>query len=209
MSQWDFLIPILALLLGVAVTARVMHRRRAAAEPATTPARILFPFIGTELSERALQATLRLAWAEHATVVPAYLATVPLPLALDTPVGRACDEAFSVFEAIEQRAVQLGVPVDARIARGRNVRHALRQLMADVPGANRIVVAASTNGAHDGFGVDDVAWLLRNAGGEVLVIRPDPQAARRATRTRRPGPGAAEWAPAGVMAGAGEGQRRH
>ena len=47
--------------------------------------------------------------------------------------------------------------------------------MAEVPGATRIVVAASTNGGHDGFGVDDVAWLLRNAGGEVLVVRPDPR----------------------------------
>ena len=176
MSRWDLIVPLLALALGAAVTAIVMRRRRKAAEPARSPAKILFPFVGTELSERALQATLRLAWAERATIVPAYLATVPLPLALETPVGRACDEAFSVFEAIEQRAARVGVPVDARIARGRNVRHALRRLMAEVPGATRIVVAASTNGGHDGFGVDDVAWLLRNAGGEVLVIRPDPRA---------------------------------
>ena len=176
MSRWDVIVPLLALALGAAVTAIVMRRRRQAAEPATSPAKILFPFVGSELSERALQATLRLAWAEHATSCPATSTTVPLPLALDTPVGRACDEAFSVFEAIEQRAARVGVPVDARIARGRNVRHALRRLMAEVPGATRIVVAASTNGGHDGFGVDDVAWLLRNATGEVLVIRPDPHA---------------------------------
>jgi hypothetical protein len=66
--------------------------------------------------------------------------------------------------------------VDGRIARGRNVRHALRQLMADVPTATRIVVAASSGDRHDGFGVDDIAWLLRNAHGEVLVVRPDPEA---------------------------------
>ena len=58
--------------------------------------------------------------------MPAYLARVPLPLTLDAPVGRACDEAFAVFEAIERRAVAYGVPVDSRIVRGRNVRHALR-----------------------------------------------------------------------------------
>ena len=83
-------------------------RDRAAAPPRGRRAdrrqrpKILFPFVGAELSERALQATLRLARAEHAVVVPAYLATVPLPLTLDAPVGRACDEAFAVFEAIEQ-----------------------------------------------------------------------------------------------------------
>ena len=75
-----------------------------------------------------------------------------------------------MFEAIEQRAAKVGVPVDGRIARGRNVRHALRTLIAEVPNATRMVVAG------DGFSVDDIAWLLRNAPGEVLVVRPDPAA---------------------------------
>jgi hypothetical protein len=173
MSLWDVLVPLLALALGSAVTVVVTRRRRRRAEPQPVRTKILFPFVGTELSERALQATLRLAWAEQAVVVPAYLATVPLPLTLDAPVGRACEEAFSVFEVIEQRAAAIGVPVDGRIARGRNVRHALRELMAEVPAATRIVVAASSDGGRDGFSVDDIAWLLRNAPGEVLVVRPD------------------------------------
>jgi hypothetical protein len=47
--------------------------------------------------------------------------------------------------------------------------------MGEVPSARRIVIAASSDHAHDGFSVDDIAWLLRNARGEVLVIRPDPE----------------------------------
>jgi hypothetical protein len=175
MNQWDVLIPLLALVLGAGVTVLVMRRRRAASEPPAERAKILFPFVGAELSERALQATIRLAWAEGAVVVPGYLATVPQALPLDVPVGRSCDEAFSVFEAIEQRAAKVGVSVDGRIARGRNVRHALRVLMDEVPNARRIVVAASNGNRHDGFSVDDIAWLLRNAPGEVLVVRPDPE----------------------------------
>jgi hypothetical protein len=178
MSVWDVLPPLLALAAGVAATAIVMRRRRAEVEPPAERAKILFPFVGTELSERALQATIRLAWAEGAVVVPGYLATVPQALPLDVPVGRSCDEAFAVFEAIEQRAAKVGVHVDGRIARGRNVRHALRQLMADVPSATRIVVAAASGDRHDGFSVDDIAWLLRNASGEVLVVRPDPASAQ-------------------------------
>ena len=166
MSIWDFVIPAAALVIGAGVTALVLRRRRRDAEPPAHRAKILFPFVGTELSERALQATLRLAWAEEAVIVPAYLARVPLPLSLDAPLGRACDPAFAVFEAIEERASKVGVQVDGRIARGRNVRHALRNLIADVPKAERIVVAG------DGFGVDDIAWILRNAPGEVVVIRP-------------------------------------
>jgi hypothetical protein len=173
-SVWDLVIPLAALLAGVAVTAVLGRRRGAPETPPAQRATILFPFIGAELSERALQAALRLARAEDAVVVPAYLATVPLPLTLDAPVGRACDEAFAVFEVIEARAAAYGVPVDSRVVRGRTARHALRQLVAEVPGAARIVVAASTNGGHDGFTVDDIAWLLRNAPGEVVVLRPQP-----------------------------------
>jgi hypothetical protein len=43
--------------------------------------------------------------------------------------------------------------------------------MRDVMGAerfDRIVVAVG----DDGFDADDVAWLLRNADGEVLALRP-------------------------------------
>jgi hypothetical protein len=175
MSTLDVLIPTIALLTGIAVTVIAMRRRRGDPEPTPSRAKILFPFVGRELSERALQAALRLAWAEQATIVPAYLATVPMELALDAPVGRACDEAFSVFEAIEQRAARVGVAVDGRIARGRNVRHAMRELIRDVPDTTRIVAAAASGGRRDGFSVDDLAWLLRNAPGEVVVLRPDPQ----------------------------------
>jgi hypothetical protein len=176
MTVWDIVIPAVALAVGVGVTVVITRRRRRDAEPPAARSKILFPFVGTELSERALQATIRLAWAEDAVVVPGYLTTVPQSLPLDVPVGRSCDEAFSVFEAIEQRAAKVGVQVDGRIARGRNVRHALRVLMSEVPAATRIVVAAASGDRHDGFGVDDIAWLLRNARGEVLVVRPDPEA---------------------------------
>ena len=148
-------------------------------------AKILFPFVGSELSERALQATLRLARAEHAVVVPAYLATVPLPLTLDAPVGRACDQAFAVFEAIERRAAESACPSTAASRAAATCATRLRELITEVPGATRIVVAASTDGGHDGFGVDDVAWLLRNAPGEVLVVRRGrhPQSLARPGRT--------------------------
>jgi nucleotide-binding universal stress UspA family protein len=174
MSRWDVILLLAALMLGAIVMAAVQRRRRRDEDEPTTRVKILFPFVGAGLSERALQAALRLARAEHAVVVPAYLATVPLPLTLDAPVARACDEAFEVFEEIERRATAYGVPVDGRVVRGRTPRHALRQLMAEVPGGARIVVPAASGGEHDGFSVDDVAWLLRHAPTEVLVVRPGP-----------------------------------
>ena len=84
----------------------------------------------TALSPRALDAALRLARAESATLVPVFLARVPLHLPLDAPLPRQSGVALPLQEAIEQRAAQFGVPVDARIERGRTYRHALRQTIA-------------------------------------------------------------------------------
>lgn len=183
MSPLDLILPILALLAGAAIAWAVARRPGSDEEAPRTSARILFPFVGAELSERALRAALRLARAERATLVPAYLVSVPLALDLDAPFPRTCDAAFEVFEAIEHRAARAGVPVDARIARGRSARHALRELLEDVP-AQRVVVAAAVGERRDGFSVDDVAWLLRYAPREVVVVRPDPGAPQPARRER-------------------------
>jgi hypothetical protein len=181
-----------AVLCAVAVLvahARVRTRRRPAL--ARSGSRILFPFTARALSPRALEAALRLAGAEHATLAPVFLAIVPLHLPLDTPLPRQCGMAVALLEAIEQRAARYGVPVDARIERGRDRRHALREAIAHER-YDRIVIAAS-DADSDGFHADDVAWLLDHARGEVVVLRPatDPGAARRHAPADRPAAGAA------------------
>ena len=50
-----------------------------------------------------------------------------------------------MLEAIEQRAAAQGVPVDARIERGRSYRHALARLL-ERESFDRVVVPASANG---------------------------------------------------------------
>jgi hypothetical protein len=168
------LIVVIVILAGAvaALAAPRLRRRtrRAAVLPATSSRRILFPFVADALSPRALDAALRLAAAEGATLVPVFLARVSLDLPLDTPLPRQCSMAVPVLEAIEQRATEAGVPVDSRIERGRNRRHALRQAIAQER-FDRIVLAAATKGS-DGFDADDVAWLLDNAPGEIVVLRP-------------------------------------
>ena len=137
--------------------------------------RIAFPFTGEGPSEQVLAAALRLARAEDATLLPVYLALVPLRLAVEVPLQAECDVAFRLLEAIEQRAARAGVPVDARIERGRTVRHALRELIAHER-FERMVVAAGSGaigeGTGAGFTPEDVAWLLENVPGELIVLRP-------------------------------------
>jgi len=167
-------IAILVLAVAALVAARVRDRiRRPAPARATSARRILFPFVAGALSQRALDAALRLAAAEHATLVPAFLARVSLDLPLETPLPRQCSMAMPLLEAVEQHATEAGIPVDSRIVRGRNRRHALRQAIADER-FDRIVIAASAHGNH-GFDPDDVAWLLDNAPGEIVVLRPSSE----------------------------------
>jgi hypothetical protein len=162
---------ILAAAVAVLAAPRVRGRfRQAAPPPAASSRRILFPFVAQALSPRALDAALRLASAEGATLVPVFLARVSLDLPLDTPLPRQCSLAVPLLEAIEQRATEAGIPVDSRIERGRNRRHALRQAIAQER-FDRVVIAAASQGSP-GFDADDVAWLLDNAPGEIVVLRP-------------------------------------
>lgn len=165
----EALLLLIGVVTGAAVALSVVRRRRRA-DAAPRTRRILFPYVGSELSVRALDAALRIARFEDATLVAAYLIPVPMTLSLDAPHPRACGAAFELQEAIEQHAQAAGIPVDARIATGRTVRHALRQLL-ESERYDRLVVAAKT--AHtDGLSAADVAWLLEHAPGEVAVVRP-------------------------------------
>jgi len=138
-----------------------------------TPAarRILFPFLGNSISEPTLDAALRLARAEGATLVPVYVMTVPLYLDLQAPASERCEQALPLLELIEQRAARLHVPVDSRIEMGRTARHALQELL-EGERFDRIVVPAATH-TSEGFSGEDIAWLLEHAPGEIVVLRPE------------------------------------
>jgi nucleotide-binding universal stress UspA family protein len=167
----------LALLLGLAGGFLLARPRLRRAGQVESVYRILLPFTGTEISRRALDAALRLAHAESATLMPAYLAAVPLQLPLGCSLPNEAARAMSILEAIEQRATAQGVPVDARIERGRSYRHALERLL-DEESFDRVVVPAHANGG-EGLSGDDLVWLLRKAPAEVLILRPAPDDQRR------------------------------
>lgn len=174
-------VALITLAVGLAaglIALSVIHFGLLSGQPSRRPAngrrrRILFPFVAQALSPRALDAALRLARAEEATLVPVFLARVPLRLPLDAPLPTLSAIAIPLQEAIEQRAVAFGIDVDARVQRGRSYRHALRQTIASER-FDRIVVAAAAHGSP-GFGPDDVAWLLENAYGEIVVLRPNAE----------------------------------
>jgi hypothetical protein len=167
------IIVLAGILLGLGVRHRLHLRRTSVAPPTPDTRRILFPFVASGLSPRALDAALRLARAEHATLMSVFLARVPMCLPLDASLPRQSAMALPVQEAIDQRAAAFGVPVEARITRGRTNRHALRAALVNER-FDRIVIAAGTPGGP-GFEPDDVAWLLKNAQAEIVVLRPSQQ----------------------------------
>jgi len=141
--------------------------------------RILLPFTGTTISRRALEAAVRLAKAENAVIMPAFLARVPMNLPLDAPLPAQCANGMPLAEAIEQRAGAQGIPVDSRIARGRSYRDALRRLL-DTEQFDRVIVSAG-NGAAGGLDSDDLEWLLDRVPAEILILRPAPDDEGRVT----------------------------
>ena len=171
----EHFVVVAALILGLVGgfwLAKARHGRRGGAEDEAVH-HILLPFTGTEISRRAVDAALRLSRAEGATLMPAYLAAVPKSLPLDCPIPKEAARAMAMLEAIEQRAGAKGVPVDARIERGRTYRHALARLLAEEE-FDRVIVSAGATGSQ-GLSGDDLVWLLERAPTEVMILRPGPE----------------------------------
>ncbi len=135
--------------------------------------RILVPFTGS-LDPTVLNAAIRIARAEDAVLVPAYLLVVPLEYPEDSPLQKDVAVAMPLLEAVEHAALRGGVPVDARIEQGRTHAHALRRLW-EVEDFDRLVVPARA-GDHDGFDPQELSWVLTHAPTETLVLRPSPRA---------------------------------
>ena len=94
-------------------------RRRPRIDRRDRVARILVPFTGGALDPTVLTAAIRIARAEDATLVPAYLIVIPLELAEDAPMQQQVESAMPLLEAVEHAALRGGVPVDARVESGR------------------------------------------------------------------------------------------
>jgi nucleotide-binding universal stress UspA family protein len=158
---------------------RLWPRRSIAARPGQP--RLLLPFTERQLDPEVLNAALRIAKAEGAVLVPAYLLVVPLEFGLDAPVQREeLERAMPILEAVELAARRAGIPVDARVERGRTPVDTLRRLWS-AEHFDRIVVPAPAPGSS-GFAPDDLAWMLVRAPTEMMILRPAPKPLEPATR---------------------------
>jgi hypothetical protein len=160
----------LAAVLGAALVAQSYRRRRVRRKDGAP--RILVPFTGGQLDPTVLNAAIRIARAEEAVLVPSYLLVVPLEYPEDSPLADQVGVAMPLLEAVEHAALREGVPVDARIEKGRSPTHALRRLW-EVEQFDRVVAPAPANG-HSGFTLKDVTWILAHSPGETLVLKPSP-----------------------------------
>ena len=114
----------LAVALGAALVARSGFRLRKA--PRRVRQRCSSRSPAARSIPTVLDAAIRLAQAEDATLVPAYLLLVPLRFAEDSPLRDEVAVALPLLEAVEHAALRAGVPVDARIEKGRSPTHALQ-----------------------------------------------------------------------------------
>jgi nucleotide-binding universal stress UspA family protein len=160
---------LVALIVGLAVA---VVRRGPRLDRRQRVGRILVPFTGGALDATVLTAAIRIARAEDATLVPAYLIVIPLDLAENAPMQGQVTAAMPLLEAVEHASLRAGVPVDARIESGRTPIHALQRLW-DREHFDRIVVPAPI-GRNQGFAARDLTWMLTHAPSQTLILRPDP-----------------------------------
>jgi hypothetical protein len=190
----------LAAVLAAVLVARSGFRLR---RPLAGARRILVPFTGGTLDPTVLDAAIRLAHAESATLVPAYLLLVPLRYPEDSSLRDEVAVALPLLEAVEQAALRAGVPVDARIEKGRSPTHALSRLW-DEESFDRILAPAPTNGGS-GLSLKDVMWLLANSPTETIVLKPTPQ---QSVRRELPAFGATRGSPRKRAPNNAESERR-
>ena len=169
---------LIGLVVGVAVglVAPGLRRSWHRSEELTPTRHILLPFTATTLSRRALEAAIRLALAEDATFMPAFLATVPMTLPLESPLPRQAQVGMPLLETIEQRATACGVVVDSRVQAGRTYRHALERLLATEQ-FDRVIVSA-TESLQTGLSGPDLLWLLTHTEAEVMILKPESRDTR-------------------------------
>jgi hypothetical protein len=130
------------------------------------------PFTGGDLDPVVLDAAIRVARAEEATLVPAYLIVTLLEFGLDAPMQHQVAMAMPLLEAVEHAALRAGLPVDARVETGRTPTHALQRLW-EVERFDRIVAPAPVGRGH-GFTPKELQWILTHASSETVILRPDP-----------------------------------
>jgi hypothetical protein len=169
--------------LVVLLAAALVYRSRPPRQLRTPrkARRILLPFTGNSLDPTVLDAAIRIARTEDAVLVPAYLLRVPLEYPEDSPLTKQVGVAMPLLEAVEHSALRCGVPVDARIEKGRTPTHALGRLW-QVEQFDRVIAPAPVdgrNGRPTGFSPKDLTWILTNAPTETLVLKPSPVATER------------------------------
>jgi len=158
---------LVAVAAGLVAVTVVLRRPRVDGRPRIN--RVLVPFTGGALDPTVLSAAVRIARAEDATLVPAYLIVIPLDRAEDAAMQSDVAVAMPLLEAVEHAALRAGVPVDARVESGRTAIHALKRLW-EAENFDRIVVPAP------GFSVKDLTWMLTHAPSQTLILNPGPVA---------------------------------
>lgn len=141
-------------------------RRR---KPPVGAKRVLVPFTRGRLDPSVLDAAIRIARAEEATLVPAYLIVTPLEFALDAPMHQQVATAVPLLEAVEHASLKAGVAVDARMESGRTPIHALQRLWG-AESFDRIIVPAPRG--EPGFTPKDLLWILMHSPSETVILRP-------------------------------------
>jgi nucleotide-binding universal stress UspA family protein len=140
----------------------------AIASPFGRSRRLLLPFTGGEPPEPLVELAVRLARAERAELVLAYLLIVPLRFAENDPSEEERLAAERRVEVAKRHAERLGIVPRTRVECGRSFTHALRRIWGT--GGFDVTVVSATPGRRPSPA--EASWILEHAPHQVVVLRP-------------------------------------
>lgn len=147
-------------------------RRPLPAPIAPKGGRILLPFTGERVPERALEVAADLARFREATLVLFYVAIVPVTLNIEAELTREVERGFSALEEAERMVKKVDVHTEIRLERERTARRGIIEMLKREPFDSVVIeMEPAGPGLKLEKQIEDITYLFQRIKQEIIIVR--------------------------------------
>ncbi len=134
--------------------------------------RILLPFSGEKVPERAIEVAADLARFRDATLVLFYVAIVPVTLNIEAELTREVERGFSALEEAERLAKRVDVRTEIRLERERTARRGIIEMLKREPFDSVVIeMEPAGPGLKLEKQIEDITYLFQRIEKEIIIVR--------------------------------------
>lgn len=134
--------------------------------------RILLPFTGEKVPERALEVAADLARFRDATLVLFYVAIVPVTLNIEAELTREVERGFTALEEAERLARKAEVRTEIRLERERTARRGIIEMLKREPFDSVVIeMEPAGPGLKLERQIEDMTYLFQRIKEEIIIVR--------------------------------------